>query len=245
MPAVRDALPHVPAPRPASAIETPKVAGAPPVHSPVQPPPLPSVSAGPMPSAAKATGQTPAMLSPAPASARSLDATTVARDLVDRKVRLTFDADNRIDREALLAAKVDAGMIAALQSSPYLAGRVGRQVEQALYEVVMHARAKPTNLIRKGEHVTLGGDAPAELIHLFRFHSRAPRMQERLRHLHDELNMPVDLPAPAPAPIRGPVQSPVQAQVPNDKASQPDNADILHGEAARQAALRAARQRGR
>lgn len=50
--------------------------------------------------------------------------------------------------------------------------------------------SKPLNLIRRGEQLTLGGDAPAELIELSRFHVRAPRMQEQLRQLHDELNAP-------------------------------------------------------
>ena len=172
-----------------------------------------------------------------------LDPAKIARDLVDRNVPLTFDEDDRIDAAALLAAKVDPSLIGALQNSAFLAGRVAKQVEQALAQVQAHARAKRLNLIRKGEQVTLGGDAPAALIELSRFHGRASLMQERLRRLHDELNAPAEQSPPAMVPVENrPAPAKVE-QAPSDAPKPPSNADILHGEAARQAALRAAWQR--
>lgn len=210
------------------------LASAPPVkpmpQAPIPPTPTPSIVDPPIP--------TPAM-PPAP-----LDPAKIARDLVDRNVPLTFDEDDRIDAAALLAAKVDPSLIGALQNNPFLAGRVGKQVEQALAQVQTHAQAKPLNLTRKGEQVTLGGDAPAALIELSRFHGRASLMQERLRRLHDELNAPAEQSPPAMVPVENrPAPAKVE-QAPSDAPKPPSSADILHGEAARQAALRAAWQRG-
>lgn len=211
------------------------LAPAPPVarmpQAPTPPTPTPSIVDPPIP--------TPAMPPP------PLDPAKIARDLVDRNVPLTFDEDDRIDAAALLAANVDPSLIGALRNNPFLAGRVGKQVEQALAQVQTHARAKPLNLIRKGEQITLGGDAPAALIELSRFHGRAPLMQERLRRLHDKLyGLEEDHAAPVVAPVdKQPIPSEVE-QAPKDGPKPPSSADILHGEAARQAALRAAWQRG-
>lgn len=174
-----------------------------------------------------------------------LDPAEIARDLVARKVRLTLDEAYRIDQAALLAAKVEPSFIGALQNSPWLAARVGMQVERALEQIETHARAKPFNLIRKGEQVTLGGDAPAALIELCRFHGGAPLMQERLRRLHIELNTrAAEPPPPAVVPVENRPATAKVEQAPSDGHKPPSKADILHGEAARQAALRAAWQRG-
>lgn len=131
-----------------------------------------------------------------------VDPAEIARDLVSRNVRLTLDETYTIDRAALLQANVDPSLIGALQNRPWLAARAGLQVEQALEQIQMHARANPSNLIRRGEQVSLGGDAPAALIELCRFHGRAPFMQERLRRLHIELNTrAAEPPPPAVVPV--------------------------------------------
>lgn len=223
--------------------ETPQIAAAPAIAAVVTPPPSDMSPAAPISPAAKMPDRAPAPSTSSPKSPPP-DPAIVARDLVARNVPLTFDEDDRIDRAALLAAKVDAGIVGALQNNAYLAGRVGMQVEQALAQVQKHARSKPLNLIRRGEQLTLGGDAPAELIELSRFHARAPRMQDRLRQLHDELNAHAEMQsAPAAVPVE--TRSPKAAQAPSQLCKSPSSADILQGEAARQAALRAAQQRGR
>ena len=174
----------------------------------------------------------------APVVPSAPDPATVARDLVRRNIPLTFDADDKVDRAVLLAAKVDARIVHALQANPFLAGRVGLQLDQALKRLEAYARANPTNLIRKDRQVELGGDAPAELIALARFHGRAPLLQEKLGILHDELN------TRAPAREAAAQQGHVEQNTP-DAVTPPADPDILRGDAARQAALRAAWQRGR
>lgn len=223
--------------------ETPQVAAAPAIAEAVPPPLNDPSSAEPISPVAKMPNRAPAPSTPAP-KPPSPDPAIVARDLVARKVPLTFDECDRIDRAALLAAKVDAGIVGALQNNAYLAGRVGMQVEEALARVQKHARSNPLNLIRRGEQITLGGDAPAELIELSRFHARAPRMQDQLRQLHDELNAPVVMQSmPTVAPIEAPPA--VVEQASDEVPKPPSSADILQGEAARQAALQAAWQRSR
>lgn len=185
---------------------------------------------------------------PQSAPQKALDPAQVVRDLVARKVPLTFDEDDRIDRDALLAAKVDANIIGALQDNPYLNGRVGLQVDAALTRLQAHAKLKPLNLIRKDGRITLGGDAPAELIELSRFHGQAPRMQDRLRVLHNELNRPVVVEQPRQAvSLRAiePHQDKVAQPQEQGPPAAPVDADILHGEAARRAAQRAAWRRGK
>lgn len=228
MPSKQHPVPVI-APPPAVLASAPSVEPMP--QAPTPSTPAPSIVDPPIP--------TPAMPPP------PLDPARIARDLVDRNVPLTFDEGDRIDEAALLAAKVDPSLIGALQNSAFLAGRVARQVEQALAQIQTHATAKPLNLIRKGEQITLGGDAPAALIELSRFHGRAPLMQERLRRLHDKLyGLEKDQAAPDVAPVGNqPIPSKVE-QAPKDGPKPPSSADILHGEAARQAALRAAWQRG-
>jgi hypothetical protein len=221
--------------------EARRVAAAPALAASVPPPPSDPSLAAPIAPVAKMPDRLPALSMP---TSPSPDPAIVARDLVARNVPLTFDEDDGIDRAALLAAKVDAGIVGALQNNAYLAGRVGMQVEQALARVQKHARSKPLNLIRRGEQITLGGDAPAELIELSRFHARAPRMQDQLRQLHDELNAPVVMQSmPTVASIEAPPA--VVEQASGEVPQPPSSADILRGEAARQAALRAAWQRSR
>lgn len=238
----------VTAPQPPPALEAGQVTPAPsaPSPPPVTPPALPVTPI------AKAPARAPAVPPPTPAPYRAPslptpapDPAEVARDLVARKVPLTLDAEYRVDRAGLMAAKVDARIIGALQNNAFLAGRAGLQVDQALAELQAYARANPANLIRKGEQITLGNDTPAALIELSRFHARAPLMQERLRRLHDELNKPAEQ-APVVTPAKDSLQQSIKvAPTPSVKPTQPANADILHGEAASQAALRAAWQRNR
>ena len=233
----------VPASQPLPALEARQITADPPV------PPPPALPMAPI---AEAPARTPALPPPTPAPYRAPslptpapDPAEVARDLVSRKVPLTLDAEHRIDRAALVAAKVDASIIDALQNNAFLAGRAGLQVDQALAELQAYARANPANLIRKGDQITLGNDTPAALIELSRFHARAPLMQDRLRRLHDELNAPAEH-APAVASVMGSSQQSAKvAQTPSVKPTQSADADILHGEAAKQAALRAAWQRNR
>lgn len=234
----------VPAPQPPAALEAHQITPAPSASSP--PPALP------MTPVVEAPARTPAVPPPTPASYRAPslptpapDPAEVARDLVARKVPLTLDAEQRVDRAALVSAKIDARIIGALQNNAFLAGRAGLQVDQALAELQAYARANPANLIRKDDQITLGNDTPAALIELSRFHASAPLMQERLRRLHDELNAPAKH-APAVAPVMGSSQQSAKvAQTPSVKPTQPADADILHGEAAKQAAMRAAWQRNR
>lgn len=222
--------------------EAPQVATRPAMAAAVPPPQSAPPPATPILPVAKAPGRATAPSTSAP-KPPSPDPAIVARDLVARNVPLTFDEDDRIDRAALLAAKVDAGIVGALQNNAYLAGRVGMQVEQALARVQKHARSNPLNLIRRGEQITLGGDAPAQLIELSRFHARAPRMQDQLRQLHDELNAQTMVQStPTVESIEVPLPKVEQAS--SDVRKLSSSADILQGEAARQAALRAAWQRG-
>lgn len=204
----------------------------PPIKEPVVPPMRPVVKA---------------QERPQPVPQKILDPAQVARDIVASKVPLTFDEEDRIDRAALLAAKVDASIIGALQVNPFLAGRVGLQVDAALARLQAHAKLKPLNLIRKDGRITLGGDAPAELIELSRFHSQAHRMQDRLRVLYDDLNRPVFVEQPhqavSPRAIEPHQNEVAQAQESVQPAA-PADPDILHGDAARRAAERAAWQRG-
>ncbi|CAM3222294.1 MobA/MobL protein domain-containing protein [Sphingomonas antarctica] len=206
---------------------------------PVEPVPRAPIPTTPAPATVASAIPTPAMPPPL------LDATTIARDLVNRNVSLTFDEDDRIDKSALLAAKVDPSVVETLQRSPFLIGRVFKQVEQALAQVQAHVTAKPLNLVRKGEQITLGGDAPAALIHLSRFHGRAPHMQERLRRLHDDLNAPEAVqPRRAVGLVEDRPTPTTLVQVSSDQPRPETKADILYGDAARQAALRASWQRG-
>lgn len=102
----------------------------------VTPPPIDPSPAAPISPVAKTLDQAPSpptpKLAPKPPPP---EPAIVARDLVARNVPLTFDEEDRIDQAALLAAKVDADIIGALQNNAYLAGRVGMQVEQALARV--------------------------------------------------------------------------------------------------------------
>lgn len=238
----------VTAPQPPPALEAGHVTPAPSVPSPppVTPPALPVTPIAKAP--ARALAVPPPTLAPyraPPASPPAPDPAVIARDLVARKVPLTLDSEHRVDRAALMAAKVDASIIDALQNNAFLAGRAGLQVDQALAELQAYARANPANLIRKGDQITLGNDTLAALIELSRFHASAPLMQERLCRLHGELNAPTEH-APAVAPVMSSSQQSAKvAQTPGVKSTQPADADILHGEAAKQAALRTAWQRNR
>lgn len=139
-------------------------------------------------------------------------------------------------------------MVGALQSDAYLAVRVGLQVDQAIAQVQDHAKLKPLNLIFEDGRVTLGGDAPAALIELLRFHSEAPQVQERLKTLYDGLKLPgvseQSLPTASSVVVEPAQINPVEPQERVEPAA-PIDTDILHGEAARRAAQRAAWQRGR
>lgn len=179
---------------------------------------------------------------------KSLDPAQVARDLVARSARLTFDPNNLIDRESLVAAKVAPGMVVALQRNAYLAVRVGVQVDRAVEQVRNHAKLNPLNLIEKDGLITLGGEAPAALVELLRFHSAAPAVQERLKTLYDDLKLPGVSEQSLPA-VSSPAVEPEQinAVQPQERVEPeaPISKDILHGEAARRAAQIAAWQRGR
>lgn len=234
------AAPVPPEPRPAPAMASNPSTPAPLIERAITPP-INEPVVPPMRSVVKAQER------PQPVPQKILDPAQVARDIVASKVPLTFDEEDRIDRAALLAAKVDASIIGALQVNPFLAGRVGLQVDAALARLQAHAKLKPLNLIRKDGRITLGGDAPAELIELSRFHSQAPRMQDRLLVLYDDLNRPVVVEQPhqtvSPRAIEPHQNEVAQAQESVQPAA-PADPDILHGDAARRAAQRAAWQRG-